>query len=225
MLGIGVGGSDAVDAMSGMPWEILFPKVVGVRLTGRLQGWTATKDIICKLAGILGVSRGKGRVIEFFGPGTATLGATAMATICNMSAEIGSTWCIFPYSEAMARYLTATKRGCVVKTANAVKDVLLTADEGSDRYYDQVIEIDLSKLEPHVNGPYTPDLAHPISQLKKAVVESDWPVTLSHSMVGSSTNSSYEDLEKTRHLVAQARAAGLNKFQTPFLVTPGSEKI
>ncbi|PYI05214.1 aconitate hydratase [Aspergillus sclerotiicarbonarius CBS 121057] len=225
MLGIGVGGADAVDAMSGMPWELVTPYVVGVKLTGALQGWASTKDIICKLAGILGVSGGKGRVIEFFGPGTETLGATAMATICNMSAEIGSTSCIFPYSEAIARYLTATARGHVVQAANPVKDVLLTADPGSEEYYDQVIEIDLSTLEPHVNGPFTPDLAHPISQLSAAVSQSDWPVDLSHAMVGSCTNSSYEDLDKARQLVNQARAAGLTKFKTPFLVSPGSETI
>lgn len=225
MLGIGVGGADAVDAMSGMPWELVAPKVVGVRLTGQLQGWTSTKDIICKLAGILSVSGGKGRVIEFFGPGTETLGATAMATICNMSAEIGSTSCIFPHSEAIARYLSATDRAYAASAANGVKNVLLTADEGSDNYYDQVIEIDLNELEPHVNGPFTPDLAHPIYQLKSVVSDSDWPKELSHAMVGSCTNSSYEDLDKARQLVRQARAAGLTNFKTPFLLTPGSEKI
>lgn len=225
MLGIGVGGADAVDAMSGMPWELVAPKVVGVRLTGQLRGWASTKDIICKLAGILSVSGGKGRVIKYFGPGTETLGATAMATICNMSAEIGLTSCIFPHSEAISRYLTATNRADAARVANGVKDVLLTADEGSDDYYDQVIEINLDELEPHVNGPYTPDLAHPISQLKSAVSESDWPTNLSHAMVSSCTNSSYEDLDKTPQLVRQARDAGLTTFKTPFLLTPGSEKI
>ncbi|KAL3482993.1 aconitase family-domain-containing protein [Aspergillus germanicus] len=225
MMGIGVGGADAVDAMSGMPWELVAPKVVGVRLTGQLQGWTSTKDIICKLAGLLTVSGGKGRVIEFFGPGAQTLGATAMATICNMSAEIGSTSCIFPYSDAIGRYLKATRRGHVVERANEVKASLLTADEGADEYYDQVIEIDLNSLEPHVNGPYTPDLAHPISKLSTAVAGEDWPIELSHAMVGSCTNSSYEDLDKTRQIVAQAKAAGVAKFPTPFMVTPGSEQI
>ncbi|KAL3440455.1 aconitase family-domain-containing protein [Aspergillus insuetus] len=225
MMGIGVGGADAVDAMSGMPWELVAPKVVGVRLTGQLQGWTSTKDIICKLAGLMTVSGGKGRVIEFFGPGAQTLGATAMATICNMSAEIGSTSCIFPYSDAMGRYLKATRRGHVVERANEVKASLLTADEGADEYYDQVIEIDLNSLEPHVNGPYTPDLAHPISKLSTAVAGEDWPIELSHAMVGSCTNSSYEDLDKTRQIVAQAKAAGVAKFPTPFMVTPGSEQI
>ncbi|GKZ75567.1 hypothetical protein AnigIFM56816_000224 [Aspergillus niger] len=225
MLGIGVGGADAVDAMSGMAWELVAPKVIGVELTGELQGWASTKDIICRLAGILGVSGGKGRIIEFFGPGTKTLGATAMATICNMSAEIGSTSCIFPYSDAIARYLSATARDHVVKAANPVKDLLLTADEGSEEYYDEIIKIDLDTLEPHVNGPFTPDLAHPISKLSTAVAESDWPVNLSHAMVGSCTNSSYEDLDKARQLVNQARAAGITKFKIPFLVSPGSERI
>ncbi|KAJ5087184.1 hypothetical protein N7456_010800 [Penicillium angulare] len=225
MLGIGVGGADAVDAMSGMPWELVAPKVIGVNLTGQLQGWTSTKDIICKLAGILTVSGGKGSVIEFFGPGTQTLGATAMATICNMSAEIGSTSCIFPYSPSMARYLAATKRDYVSQAADQVRDVLLTADEGSHQYYDRIIDIDLSSLEPHINGPFTPDLAHPLSELKSAVAGKDWPVELSHAMVGSCTNSSYEDLDKCRQLVRQAKEAGVEKFKVPFLLTPGSEQI
>lgn len=225
MLGIGVGGADAVDAMSGMPWELVAPKVIGVNLTGQLQGWTSTKDIICKLAGILTVSGGKGSVIEFFGPGTQTLGATAMATICNMSAEIGSTSCIFPHSPSMDRYLAATKRKYVAQAANQVRDALLTADEGSQQYYDRIIDIDLSTLEPHINGPFTPDLAHPLSKLKKSIAEQDWPIDLSHAMVGSCTNSSYEDLVKCRQLIRQAKAAGTSKFKVPFLLTPGSEQI
>jgi aconitate hydratase len=225
MLGIGVGGSDAVDAMAGMPWELMCPQVVGVRLTGSLHGWASTKDIICKLAGILSVSGGKGKVLEFFGPGTQALSATAMATICNMSAEIGSTSCIFPYSEATYRYLSATKRADIARLANGYRDILLTADEGSENHYDTVIEIDLDSLEPHVNGPFTPDLSHPLSQLKEAVAENDWPVEVSHAMVGSCTNSSYEDLYKTSQLVDQAKAAGLTQVKTPFLVSPGSEDI
>ncbi|KAI8290237.1 Aconitate hydratase [Colletotrichum sp. SAR 10_98] len=225
MLGIGVGGADAVDAMSGMPWELACPKVVGVRLTGKLQGWSSSKDIICKLAGILTVAGGKGKIIEFFGPGTETLGATAMATVCNMSAEIGSTSCIFPYSEAMSRYLSATNRKGIAKYADSFKQELLIADEGSDRYYDDIIEIDLSTLEPHINGPFTPDLAHPLSQFKDHVSESSWPTNLSCSLVGSCTNSSYEDLEKVRDLVIQAKKAGLDRPKTPFLVSPGSEQI
>jgi aconitate hydratase len=225
MLGIGVGGSDAVDAMAGMPWELLCPKVIGVRLTGKLSGWASTKDIICKLAGITTVSGGKGKVFEFFGPGTQTLGATAIATVCNMSAEIGSTSCIFPYSDSMSRYLAATDRSSIARLADGYKELLLTADEGSDAHYDEIIEIDLDTLEPHINGPFTPDLSHPLSQLKAAVIESDWPIEISHAMVGSCTNSSYEDLDKTRQLVRQAREAGFARTKTPFMITPGSEKI
>lgn len=225
MLGIGVGGSDAVDAMAGMPWEVLCPKVVGVRLDGKLSGWTSAKDIICNLAGILTVSGGKGKVIEFFGPGTATLGATAMATVCNMSAEIGSTSCIFPYSNSMQRYLAATKRADIARVAQAYRDVLLTADQGSERYYDSIVEIDLDRLEPHVNGPFTPDLSHPLSQLKDAVSQNDWPIEISHAMVGSCTNSSYEDLSKASQLVRQATSFGLSHVRTPFMISPGSEDI
>ncbi|KAK1705911.1 aconitase family-domain-containing protein [Colletotrichum lupini] len=225
MLGIGVGGADAVDAMSGMPWELVCPKVCGVRLTGKLQGWSSSKDIICKLAGILTVSGGKGKVIEFFGPGTETLGATATATVCNMSAEIGSTSCVFPYSEAMSRYLSATNRKNIANYADIFKQPLLVGDEGCDRYYDEIIELDLSSLEPHINGPFTPDLAHPLSQFKRHVSESSWPSDISCSLVGSCTNSSYEDLEKVRHLVVQAKEAGLEKTKTRFLVSPGSEQI
>ncbi|KAL9564642.1 hypothetical protein ACKAV7_011094 [Fusarium commune] len=225
VLGIGVGGSDAVDAMAGMPWELVCPKVLGVRLTGSLSGWASSKDIICKLAGILTVSGGKGKVIEFFGPGAETLGATAMATVCNMSAEVGSTSCIFPYSQAMARYLTATKRGDIAHYADGFTETLLTADHGSEDYYDEVIEIDLSTLEPHINGPFTPDLSHPLSQFKTRVQESSWPSRISHSMVGSCTNSSYEDLEKVYDLVQQAKKAGIDRPRTPFMVSPGSEQI
>ncbi|KAJ9635533.1 hypothetical protein H2199_008536 [Coniosporium tulheliwenetii] len=227
MLGIGVGGSDAVDAMADMPWELVCPKVTGVKLTGKLVGsnWNSSKDIICKLAGILSVSGGKGKIIEFFGPGVQSMGATAMATVCNMSAEIGSTSCIFPYTQAMARYLSATKRAEIARTADRFKDTLLAADEGSENSYDEIIEINLDTLEPRVNGPFTPDLSHPLSRLKHALSESDWPVELSSSMVGSCTNSSYEDLEKVRHLVAQAKTAGIAKVKIPFLVSPGSEQI
>ncbi|KAJ4252370.1 hypothetical protein NW762_010968 [Fusarium torreyae] len=225
VLGIGVGGSDAVDAMAGMPWELVCPKVLGVRLTGQLSGWSSSKDIICKLAGILSVSGGKGKVIEFFGPGTETLGATAMATVCNMSAEVGSTSCIFPYSQAMGRYLSATQRGDIARYANSFTESLLTADRGSEEYYDELIEIDLSTLEPHINGPFTPDLSHPLSEFKQHVQDSSWPSKISHSMVGSCTNSSYEDLEKVYNLVMQAKRSGMPKPKTPFMVSPGSEQI
>lgn len=225
MLGIGVGGSDAVDAMAGMPWELAAPQVLGVHLTGALQGWGSSKDIICKLAGILTVAGGKGKVIEFFGPGTETLSATAMATVCNMSAEIGSTSCVFPYSPAMARYLGATKRSYLAKQADIFKDVLLTADPGSHAHYHEVIEIDLSTLEPHINGPFTPDLSHALSEFKGHVAESAWPSKISSSLVGSCTNSSYEDLLKVQDLVLQAKDAGITTPKTPFYITPGSEQI
>ncbi|GME26186.1 uncharacterized protein LTHEOB_3320 [Neofusicoccum parvum] len=208
MLGIGVGGSDAVDAMAGMPWELQCPKVMGVRLIGKLSGWASSKDIILKLAGIVSVSGGKSKIVEFFGPGTETLGATAMATVCNMSAEIGSTSCIFPFSDAMARYLSATKRNFIADAARSNMG-LLRADEGSERYYDEIIEIDLDTLEPHINGPYTPDLSHPLSKFSDEVKASEWPKKLSHAMVGSCTNSSYEDLKKASELVRQAETAGL----------------
>ncbi|KAK5094625.1 hypothetical protein LTS08_008481 [Lithohypha guttulata] len=227
MLGIGVGGADAVDAMAGMSWELMCPKITGVRLTGSLRNsrWTSSKDIICKLAGILKVSGGKGKIIEFFGPGVESMGATAMATVCNMSAEIGSTSCIFPYTEAMGRYLASTKRADIAKAANTYSTPLLTADHGSDAYYDEVNEIDLDALEPHINGPFTPDLAHPLSRLSDAVAKNNWPAQLSSSMVGSCTNSSYEDLKKVQHLIKQAKAAGIAKVKVPFLVSPGSEQI
>lgn len=227
MLGIGVGGADAVDAMAGLPWELACPKITGVRLSGSLgkNRWTSSKDVICKLAGILGVAGGKGKIIEFFGPGVQSMGATAMATICNMSAEIGSTSCIFPYTKAMGRYLNATKRADIASAARAHSTSLLTADVGSESHYDEIIEIDLDTLEPHINGPFTPDLAHPLSKLGNVVTENHWPVQLSSSMVGSCTNSSYEDLKKVQHLVKQAGAAGISKVRVPFLVSPGSEQI
>ncbi|KAF4466227.1 aconitate hydratase 1 [Fusarium albosuccineum] len=206
MLGIGVGGSDAVDAMAGMPWELVCPKVVGVRLTGELSGWSSSKDIICKLAGILSVSGGKGKVIEFFGPGTQTLGATAMATPCNMSAE-------------------RQREEILPNTPTPSKKYYSNADPGSEEFYDEVIEIDLSTLEPHINGPFTPDLSHPLSEFKKHVEESSWPSKISYSMVGSCTNSSYEDLEKVHNLVTQAKDAGMHRTKTPFMASPGSEQI
>ena len=223
MLGVGVGGSDAVDAMAGMPWELPCPKVVGVRLAGKLGGWSSSKDIILKLAGMLTVSGGKGKVIEFFGPGTKTLSATAMATVCNMSAEIGSTSCIFPWAEAMARYLEATDRGLIAHAARNNQN-LITADEGSERYYDEVLEIDLDMLEPHINGPFTPDLAHTLPQFAEDVQKSCWPPDLSQAMVGSCTNSSYEDLKKVVNMVREAGRAGLRP-KVPFLITAGSAKI
>ncbi|KAH9210364.1 aconitase/homoaconitase, partial [Leptodontidium sp. 2 PMI_412] len=223
MLGIGVGGSDAVDAMAGMPWELPCPKVLGVRLTGRLNGWASSKDIICKLAGLVSVGGGKGKIVEFFGPGVEKLGATSMATIGNMSAEIGATSCLFPYSDSMSQYLKATNRSDIADAASKNLN-LLAADEGSALYYEDVVEINLDELEPHINGPYTPDLAHPLSKLGQAVRENSWPENLAASLVGSCTNSSYEDLMKVSGLLEQADRAGL-KLKIPFFVSTGSEQI
>ena len=180
-------------------------------------------DVICTLAGMVSVTGGKGKIVEFFGPGVETLGATAMATIGNMSAEIGATSCLFPYTEAMGRYLNVTHRQDITRAA--IQNLnLITPDKGSDQYYDDIIEIDLETLEPHINGPYTPDLSHPMSKLGKAVIENKWPKTLSASLVGSCTNSSFEDLMKVSNLIKQADAAGL-KLKTPFFVSTGSEQI
>lgn len=223
MLGIGVGGSDAVDAMAGLPWELPCPEVVGVRLTGRLRGWSSSKDIILKLAGMLTVSGGKGKIIEFFGEGTNTLSATAMATVCNMSAEIGSTSCIFPSTGSMSRYLEATDRRSIAKAARQNSD-LITADPGSEDHYSEIYNINLDTLEPHINGPFTPDLSHPLSTFSDQVKQSTWPQELSAAMVGSCTNSSYEDLKKVVNMVCEADKAGL-KPKVPFLVTAGSDKI
>ena len=244
MLGIGVGGSDAVDSMSGQQWELPCPKVLGVKLIGKLTGWASSKgrppnllcsdrsdcytysymvDIICKLAGITSVAGGKGRIVEFFGPGTATLSATSMATVGNMSAEIGATSCIFPYSDAIHRYLDATNRSAIANAARQNQNILFP-DEGSDKYYDEVIEINLNKLEPTINGPYTPDLSHPLSTFSAAVEESSWPRKISASLVGSCTNSSYEDLIKVAGLTRQAMQAGV-ELKTPFYISCGSEKI
>lgn len=223
MLGIGVGGSDAVDAMAGLQWELPCPKVLGVRLTGRLNGWGSSKDIICKLAGMVSVTGGKGKVVEFFGPGVDALGATSMATVGNMSAEIGATSCLFPYTESMERYLQKTHRFEIARAAKENLNIL-TPDDDSSSYYDSVIEINLDTLEPHINGPYTPDLSHPLSKLKHIVKENTWPEKLSASLVGSCTNSSFEDLMKVASLIEQADKAGL-KMKTPFYVSTGSEQI
>ena len=223
MLGIGVGGSDAVDAMAGLQWELPCPKVLGVRLTGKLHGWGSSKDIICQLAGIVSVTGGKGKIVEFFGPGVDTLGATAMATIGNMSAEIGATSCVFPYTKSMGRYLEATERSHIAGAALEHLD-FLTPDEGSSSYYDDIVEINLDTLEPHINGPYTPDLSHSLSTLKQALKENSWPEKLSASLVGSCTNSSFEDLMKVAGLIEQADKANL-KMKTPFYVSTGSEQI
>ena len=227
MLAIGVGGADAVDAMTGMPWELLWPGIIGVRLTGALTGWTSPKDVILKLAGILTVDGGTGKIIEYFGEGTRSISCTGKGTITNMGAEIGATTSVFPFDERMASYLRATGRQKVADLAKSVAHHLVADTEiaeDPDEYYDEIIEIDLSSLEPHIVGPFTPDLARPISELADEVKDKDYPEEISVSLIGSCTNSSYEDIERAAHIARQATAKGL-KTKTPLLVTPGSEQI
>lgn len=219
---IGVGGADAVDVMANMPWELKCPKVIGVHLTGKLSGWTAPKDVILKLAGILTVKGGTGAIIEYFGPGVDSISCTGMGTICNMGAEIGATTSVFPYNERMAEYLRATKREGIATLANQFQKQLLTADEGAK--YDRVIEINLSELEPHVNGPFTPDLAHPIHQLGAAAEKNGWPLDIRVGLIGSCTNSSYEDMTRAASIAQQAIEKGI-KAKSIFTVTPGSEQV
>lgn len=223
MVAIGVGGADAVDVMAGMPWELKFPKVIGIKLTGKLSGWTSPKDVILKVAGILTVKGGTGAIIEYFGEGTETISCTGKGTICNMGAEIGATTSVFPYDDRMFAYLKATEREEIGILANEIKEYL-KADEGSEKYYDQIIEIDLSTLEPHINGPYTPDLAWPISKFRDAVKENNYPEELKVGLIGSCTNSSYEDMERSASVANQAIAKGL-KVRSEFTITPGSEQI
>lgn len=223
MIAIGVGGADAVDVMAGMPWELKFPKIIGIKLTGKLSGWTSPKDVILKVAGILTVKGGTGAIIEYFGKGTETISCTGKGTICNMGAEIGATTSLFPYDDRMSAYLLATEREEVAKLANEIKDYL-KADEGSEKYYDEIIELDLTTLEPHINGPYTPDLAWPISKFKDAVKEHNYPEELKVGLIGSCTNSSYEDMERAASVAAQALSKEL-KVRSEFTITPGSEQI
>ncbi|KAI0178276.1 aconitase family-domain-containing protein [Pestalotiopsis sp. NC0098] len=221
MAAIGVGGADAVDVMANLPWELKAPKVIGVKLTGQLNGWTAPKDIINKLAGILTVKGGTGAIVEYFGPGTNTLSATGMGTICNMGAEIGATTSVFPFNDRMYDYLAATKRKEVGDFAR-VYGKELKEDEGAE--YDQLIEINLSELEPHINGPFTPDLATPISKFSEAVKANGWPEELKVGLIGSCTNSSYEDMSRAASIARDALDHGL-KAKAAFTVTPGSEQI
>ncbi len=223
MIAIGVGGADAVDVMAGLPWELKFPKIIGVKLTGKMNGWTSPKDVILKLAGILTVKGGTGSIIEYFGEGASTISCTGKATICNMGAEIGATTSVFAYDESMARYLIATEREEITKYANEIKN-LLRPDEGSEKYYDNIIEINLSELEPHINGPFTPDLAHPVSVMKNAVKENEYPDEVKVALIGSCTNSSYEDMERAASIARQAVVKGL-KAKSEFVITPGSEQI
>ena len=224
---VGVGGADAVDVMAGFPWEVLYPKLTGVRLTGKLNGWTSPKDVILKLAGILTVSGGTNRVVEYFGPGVSSISATGKGTITNMGAELGATTSIFPYDHRMAAYLRGTGRAELADLAERYQH-LLAADPEVDaepsKYFDQLVEIDLSTLEPHVVGPHTPDLARPISEMAAAVAKEGYPDRIAVSLVGSCTNSSYEDVSRAADVARQAKAHGV-KMATPLLVTPGSEMV
>ena len=227
MLAIGVGGVDAAETMAGMPWELLYPKRIGVYLKGEMNGWTAPKDVILYVAGELSVSGGTNSIIEYFGPGTKSISCTGKATITNMGAEIGATCSIFPYDERMELYLKSTGRKEIAELANKYKEHLVSDSEvESDpgKYFDRVIEIDLSKLEPHVVGPHTPDLARPISQLAEDVKKNDYLDNISVALIGSCTNSSYEDMSRAANLAKQAQSKGI-KAKIPLLVTPGSEQI
>ncbi len=227
MVAIGVGGADAVDAMSGMGWELQMPKLIGVKLTGKLRGWTSPKDVILKVAGILTVKGGTGAILEYFGPGAQSMSATGKGTICNMGAEIGATTSTFGYDKSMARYLKATGRNKVASMCNKVANYLTGDDEcyaNPEKYFDQVIEIDLSKLEPHINGPFTPDLAWPLSKFAAAVKKNKYPAKLEVGLIGSCTNSSYEDLTRAASIARQAREKGI-EMKAEFTITPGSEQI
>jgi aconitate hydratase len=227
MVAIGVGGADAVDVMAGMAWELKFPKLIGVKLTGKLSGWTSPKDVILKVAGILTVKGGTGCIVEYFGPGAESMSCTGKGTICNMGAEIGATTSTFGYDESMSRYLRATERAQVADLADAVKTHLTgDAEVYSDpqKYFDQVIEIDLSTLEPHLNGPFSPDIATPISQMAAAAAKNGWPTKVEYGLIGSCTNSSYEDISRSASLAAQAVKKGL-KPKSQLTITPGSELV
>ena len=227
MIAIGVGGADAVDVMAGMPWELRMPKLIGVKLTGKLSGWASAKDVILKLAGILTVKGGTNSIIEYFGEGAETLSATGKATICNMGAEVGATTSIFPYDSSMARYLLHTGRKQVSEAANSIEKHLRADDEvleNPEKYFDRIIEINLSELEPQINGPFTPDAATPLSQFAQVVREKGYPQTMEVGLIGSCTNSSYEDLTRAASIVADAGAKGV-KVKAQFIINPGSEQI
>lgn len=227
MIAIGVGGADAVDVMVGMPWELKFPKLIGVKLTGKMNGWTSAKDVILKIAGILTVSGGTDAIVEYFGEGADTISATGKGTICNMGAEIGATTSVFGYDDNMARYLDSTERAEVARLANSIKGYLRTDDEvvaNPEKYFDRVIEINLSELEPYINGPFTPDKAWPISEFAKAVSDNDYPAKLEVGLIGSCTNSSYEDITRAASVAAQAADKNI-KVKSEFTITPGSEMI
>ena len=227
MVAIGVGGADACDVMAGLPWELKFPKLIGVKLTGKLNGWASAKDIILKVAGILTVKGGTGAIVEYFGDGAINLSCTGKGTICNMGAEIGATTSTFGYDESMERYLRSTDRADVADLANTVKEHLTGDAEvyaNPSNYFDQVIEIDLNTLEPYINGPFSPDLATPISKMKEVAAANGWPMKIEVGLIGSCTNSSYEDLTRSASVVTQAAAQNL-KAKAEFTITPGSEQV
>ena len=227
MVAIGVGGADAVDVMAGMPWELKFPKLIGVKLTGRLNGWTAPKDVILKVAGILTVKGGTGCIVEYFGEGAESLSATGKGTICNMGAEIGATTSTFGYDDSMRRYLAATGRQDVVDAADAVAEHLTGDAEvyaNPEQYFDQVIEINLDELTPHLNGPFTPDLATPVAEMKEKAAANDWPTDIEWALIGSCTNSSYEDLTRAASIVADAVEKGIAP-KAILGINPGSEQV
>ena len=227
MIAIGVGGADACDVMAGLPWELKMPKLIGVKLSGKLSGWASAKDVILKVAGILTVKGGTDKIIEYFGEGAIALSCTGKGTICNMGAEVGATTSTFGYDDSMSRYLKATGRADVAALADGIKEHL-TGDAdvyaNPEKYFDEVIEINLSELEPHVNGPFTPDLATPISKLKEEAAKNGWPLKVEAGLIGSCTNSSYEDIARAVSLAKQVSAKGL-KSKAEFMINPGSEQI
>ena len=227
MLAIGVGGADAVDVMAGLPWELKWPAITGIKLTGQISGWTSPKDVILQLAGIMTVKGGTGKIIEYFGPGTKSISCTGKGTICNMGAEIGATTSVFPYDDRMAAYLHSTGRTELAKLCDKIS-AELTADpevlKNPEKYYDEIIEIDLSKLEPHINGPFSPDKAWPISKMSQAVKDNGYPEEIKVALIGSCTNSSYEDIDRSASIARLAAKNGL-KAKCEFVITPGSEQI
>ncbi|MFM8834529.1 MAG: aconitase family protein, partial [Cytophagales bacterium] len=227
MIAIGVGGADACDVMAGLPWELKWPKLIGVKLTGKLNGWTAPKDVILKVAGILTVKGGTGAIVEYFGEGATNMSCTGKGTICNMGAEIGATTSTFGYDASMSRYLKATGREEIANLADQISSYLTGDAEvyaNPEKYFDQVIEINLSELEPHLNGPFTPDLATPISKMKEMAAANNWPVKVEVGLIGSCTNSSYEDISRAVSLAKQVKEKGL-KTKAEFTITPGSEQV
>src|SRR5215470_10603012 len=227
MIAIGVGGADCGEAMAGLAWEVLDPKLIGVRLTGKLSGWTSAKDVITYLLGVLTVKGGTNKIVEYFGPGAESISATGKGTICNMGAELGATTSLFHFDRRMVSYLAATDRADIAELAQQYREHLVADPEvlaDPKKFYDEIVEINLSELEPHIVGPHSPDRARPISKLAAEVKKEGWPAQIKVALIGSCTNSSYEDMKRAAHVAMQALKAGL-KAKTPFLVTPGSERI